>query len=46
MDNDRDYVDLGRTCGEVCEVLDRGLKGIPLGALSESVISAIGQLTR
>ena len=46
MTDDQDYVDLGRTCGEVCEVLDRGLKGTPLGALSESVISAITQLTR
>ena len=45
MANDQDYVDLGRACGEICQALDRGLKGTRLDALSQSVLGAIGQLT-
>ena len=45
MANDENYVALGKTCGKVCQALDRGLEGTPLDALSQSVISAIRQLT-
>ena len=45
MVNDWDYVGLGRACSEVCQALDRGLEGTPLDALSQSVLSAIRQLT-
>ena len=45
MANDLDYVDLGRACGEVCQALDRGLKGTQLDALSQSVLGAVEQLT-
>ena len=45
MANDMDYVDLGRACGEVCQALDRGLKGTRLDTLSQSVLGAIEQLT-
>ena len=45
MTNDQDYVDLGRACGDVCQVLDRGLKGKQADELTESVLDAIGDLT-
>ena len=45
MANNQDFVALGKICGEVCRALNRGLEGIPLDALSRSVISAIEQLT-
>ena len=45
MANDRDYVELGRACGEVCQALDRGLKGKRLDELTQSVLGAVGQLT-
>ena len=45
MADDVDYVDLGRACGEVCQALDRGLKGTQSDALSQSVLGAIEQLT-
>ena len=43
--NKGDYVDLGVCCGEVCQALDRGLKGRRLDELSESVLQAIEYLT-
>ena len=43
--NQIDYVELGLACGEVCTVLDRGLKGKGLGDLNDSVYEAIKQLT-
>ena len=45
MANDQDYVDLGRSCGDVCQVLYRKLKGRRLDQLSQSVLDAIGNLT-
>ena len=45
MVNDKDYVDLGMACADVCQALDRGLKGRRLDQLSQSVLCAINQLT-
>ena len=45
MANDQDYVELGRACGDVCQALDRGLKGRQLDELTQSILTAIGQLT-
>ena len=45
MANDKDYVELGLACGDVCQALDRGLDGRQSGELSRSVLGAIGQLT-
>jgi hypothetical protein len=45
MANDRDFIDLGLACGEVCKALERGLNGRRVNELSESVFEAIGQLT-
>ena len=43
--NKQDYVELGKSCGHVCQALDRGLNGRPPDELSQSVLEAIGQLT-
>lgn len=45
MANERDYVELGLTCADVSQVLDRGLNGRQLDDLSQSVLGAIEQLT-
>ena len=45
MTNKQDYVELGVSCGDVCQALDRGLNGRRLDDLSKSVIGAIGKLT-
>jgi hypothetical protein len=45
MANDKDYVDLGRACGDVCQVLYRRLKGKRLDGLNQSIFDAIGDLT-
>jgi len=45
MANDRDYVEIGMNCADVCDVLDRGLKGRRLDELSQSVLEAIKQFT-
>jgi hypothetical protein len=45
MTNEQDFVDLGISCGDVCQVLDRGLNGRRLDDLSQSVLGAIGKLT-
>ena len=45
MANDQDYIDLGRACGDVCQVLYRRLKGKQLDALNQSILDAIGELT-
>jgi hypothetical protein len=44
MANDQDYVDLGRACGDVCQVLYRNLKGRQVDQLNQSVLDAIGEL--
>ena len=45
MANKHDYVELGKSCGRVCQALDRGLDGRQLDELNGSVLEAIGQLT-
>jgi hypothetical protein len=45
MANDQDYVDLGRACGDVCQVLYRRLKGRRPDELGQSIFDAIGDLT-
>ena len=45
MANEKDYVDIGSTCANVCKVLDRGLNGRQLDELSQAVLEAIQQLT-
>ena len=45
MSNRTDYVELGLACAEVCEALNRGMDGKQLDDLSQSVRSAINQLT-
>ena len=45
MANDKDFVDLGRACGDVCQVLDRRLKGKLLDGLNQSILDAIVELT-
>jgi len=45
MNNKDDYVDLGLSCADVCEALDRGLVGKGSGDLSEPVSKAIEKLT-
>ena len=45
MINQVDYVELGLTCADVCNTLDRGLSGKRLNDLNNSVCEAIKQLT-
>jgi len=45
MANERDYVELGLNCGDICRALDRGINGKKLDDLSKSVCDAIAQLT-
>ena len=45
MINERDYVDLGLNCADICKALDRGTNGKRLDDLSQSVCEAINQLT-
>lgn len=45
MANDRDYIEVGLACAEVCQALNRGLNGRRLDDLTGSVLGAIGQLT-
>ena len=45
MINERDYVELGISCGDVCQALDRGLNGRRLEELNQSVLGAIEKLT-
>jgi hypothetical protein len=45
MANKQDFVELGKSCGRVCQSLDRGLNGKPSDELSRSVLEAIGELT-
>ena len=44
MGNKDDYIALGLSCAEVCEVLDRGLKGSGSEELSKTVAEAIDRL--
>ena len=45
MANDQDYLDLGKACGDVCQVLYKKLKGRKLDQLNQSVLDAIAELT-
>jgi len=45
MINERDYVELGLGCVDICRALDRGMRGKTLDDLSQSVCEAINQLT-
>ena len=40
-----DYVELGLTCADVCEALNRGVGGRQADRLSQSVLEAIEKLT-
>ena len=44
MTNKTDYVDLGPACADVCNALDRGMKGRRVDEFSQSVLEAIEQL--
>ena len=46
MINERDYVELGLTCADICQALERGMSGKKLQDLNKSIRDAIGQLTR
>ena len=39
--NGEDYIDLGLSCAEICQTLDRGLNERRLDELSRSVLAAI-----
>jgi hypothetical protein len=45
MVNEQDFVEVGLSCADVCQVLDRGLNGKRLDELNQSVLVAIGKLT-
>ena len=45
MINERDYVELGFDCADICTALDRGLNGRRLNELNKPVFEAIQQLT-
>ena len=44
MANEREYVDIGMFCFDVCEALKRGLNGKQLHELNQSASGAIEQL--
>ena len=41
-----EYVELGLTCANVCETLNRGMNGKQAEQLGQPVLGAIGRLTR
>ena len=43
--NKQNYVELGKSCGRVCQALDRGLDGRRPDELTQSALEAIEQLT-
>jgi len=45
MVNERDYIELGLSCAEICKALDQGMRGKILDDLGHSVCEAINQLT-
>ena len=45
MTNERDCVELGISCGDICQTLDRGLNGRQLDRPSQSVLGAIRKST-
>ena len=40
-----DYVELGLTCADICEALNRGMNGRRVDQLSQTVLEAIEELT-
>ena len=44
MANKQDYVDLGLSCADICEALERGMGGRDLDEFNESVRGAVTQL--
>jgi hypothetical protein len=45
MANEKEYVDLGLSCADICKALDRGMNSKKLDDLNQSVREAINQLT-
>ena len=45
MINEREYVELGLACGDICRALERGISGKEMGDLNQSVCDAITWLT-
>jgi len=45
MVNERDYIELGLCCADICRALERGMNGKKLDDLSQSANEAISQLT-
>lgn len=41
MVNELDYIGLGLSCADICQTLDRGLKGRRSDELNRSVLEAI-----
>ena len=46
MINEKDYVELGLSCADICQALERGMGKKKLENLNKSVRDAIHQLTR
>lgn len=44
MIKEEDWVQLGLTCAEICQMLDRGINGGQQEQLSQSVLEAIERL--
>ena len=45
MASKADYVEIGFTCADVCEALNRGMNTRRAGQLNQSVLGAIEKLT-
>ena len=45
MADEQDYVDLARSCADVCKALDRGLARKQSDKLTPPVLEAVQQLT-
>jgi hypothetical protein len=43
--DERDYVDIGQSCVDICKALERGLQGRRSDELSPSMLEAIERLT-
>ena len=43
--DEQDYVELGLSCADVCQALERGLEGRQMNELSRSMLGAIERLT-
>jgi len=43
--NERDFVEVGLSCADICNALGRGVGGKKLDDLSQSMCEAINQLT-